>query len=307
MRRVRYEVNGGPEVLFAEEVSAPEPGPGELLVRTEAIGVTLPTVRKVREGTEAGPLGGDVAGRVVAVGQGVTGFAVGDRVTGLCFSDAYAELAVLHEQMASHIPPEATPVEAVAVVRSGLVARGAYEAARPRAGEAVLVTAAASTTGALALQYARAGGASRVAAAVSSLEKADFVRSLGADEVVVYADENWGEPVDVVLDGVGGDVLRPAISALAPNGRLIAFSSGGGTIDAYELLVRSASVIGFQMARIARTEPELYARWLAELWDLYVQGALRPSVFARIPLADASHAHRIIESRRNLGKVVLIP
>ncbi|MGW5104161.1 quinone oxidoreductase family protein [Streptomyces sp. NPDC004100] len=307
MRRVRYEVNGGPEVLFTEEAPAPAPGPGELLVRSEAIGVTLPAVRKVREGTEPGPLGGEVAGRVVAVGEGVTGFTAGDRVTGLCFSHAYAELALLHERMASDVPPEATSAEAVALVRSGLVARGAYEASRPRAGETVLVTAAAGTTGGLALQYARAGGASRVVAAVSSREKADFVRSLGADEVVLYPDESWGEPVDVVLDGVGGDVLHPAVRALAPNGRLIAYSSGGGTVDAYELLVRSASVTGFQMAAVARTQPELYTRWLAEVWDHYRQRTLRPSVFARLPLADASEAHRIIESRRNLGKVVLIP
>ncbi|MGW4304172.1 quinone oxidoreductase family protein [Streptomyces sp. NPDC004646] len=307
MRRVRYEVNGGPEVLFTEEAPAPEPGPGELLVRSEAIGVTLPAVRKVREGTEPGPLGGEVAGRVVAVGECVTGFTVGDHVTGLCFSHAYAELALLHERMASHVPPEATSAEAVALARGGLVARGAYEASRPRAGETVLVTAAAGTTGGLALQYARTGGASRVVAAVSSREKADFVRSLGADEVVLYRDESWGEPVDVVLDGVGGDVLHPAVRALAPNGRLIAYSSGGGTVDAYELLVRSASVTGFQMAAVARAQPELYARRLTEVWDHYRQRTLRPSVFARLPLADASEAHRIIESRRNLGKVVLVP
>ncbi|MFJ6540454.1 zinc-binding alcohol dehydrogenase family protein [Streptomyces sp. NPDC091385] len=307
MRRVRYEVNGGPEVLFTEEAPAPEPGPGELLVRSEAIGVTLPAVRKVREGTEPGPLGGEVAGRVVAVGEGVTGFTAGDRVTGLCFSHAYAELALLHERMASHVPPEANSAEAVALVRSGVVARGAYEASRPRAGETVLVTSAAGTTGGLALQYARAGGASRVVAAVSSREKAHFVRSLGADEVVLYPDESWGEPVDVVLDGVGGDVLHSAVRALAPNGRLIAYSSGGGTVDAHQLLVRSASVTGFQMAAVARAQPELYTRWLTEVWDHYRQRTLRPSVFARLPLADASEAHRIIESRRNLGKVVLVP
>ncbi|MFJ9080160.1 zinc-binding alcohol dehydrogenase family protein [Streptomyces sp. NPDC102278] len=306
MRRVRHEA-GGPKTLFAEEAPVPEPGPDELLVRAEAIGVTLPVVRKVREAAEPVPLGGEVAGTVVAVGEGVTGFAAGDRVTGLCFSHAYAELAVLHQAMTSPVPDRATAVDAVALVRSGLVARGAYEAGRPRPGDAVLVTAAASAVGTLALQYAKAGGASRVVAAVSSADKEEFVRALGADEVVLYEDESWGAPVDIVLDGVGGELLNPAVRALAPGGRLVAFSSGGGTIDAYELLIRSASVIGFQMAAIARGKPDVYARWLDELWELHRNRTVRPHVFAEIPLAEAARAHEIIESRRNLGKVVLIP
>ncbi|MEU1438791.1 zinc-binding alcohol dehydrogenase family protein [Streptomyces sp. NPDC005775] len=307
MRRVRHEVNGGPEVLFVEEVPVPEPGPGELLVRAEAVGVTLPAVRKVREGTVPGPLGGEVAGAVAAVGTGVTDFAVGDRVTGLCFSHAYAELAVLQQAMASRIPERATAVDAVCLVRSGLVARGAYEAGRPRPGDSVLVTAAASAIGTLALRYAKAGGASRLVAAVSSADKAEFVRALGADEVVVYGDESWGEPVDIVIDGVGGELLGPAVRALAPGGRLVAFSSGGGTIDAYELLVRGASAIGFQMAALARGKPEVYARWLEELWGLHRDRTLRSYVSAEIPLAEAARAHELIESRRNLGKVVLVP
>lgn len=95
--------------------------------------------------------------------------------------------------------------------------------------------------------------------------------------------------------------------ALASGGRLVAFSSGGGTIDAYELLVRSTSVIGFQMAAIARDKPEVYARWRDELRELHRNRTLRPHVFAEIPLAEAARAHEIIESRRNLNKVVLVP
>ena len=126
-------------------------------------------------------------------------------------------------------------------------------------------------------------------------------------EVVLYGDDSWGDPVDVVLDGVGGDVLGPAVRALAPGGRLVAFGSGGGTVDAYELLVRSASVTGFQVAAVARREPERYAGWVGELWDQYATGALRPRVFAEFPLAEAGRAHRVIETRGNLGKVVLVP
>ncbi|MFI8533215.1 zinc-binding alcohol dehydrogenase family protein [Streptomyces aquilus] len=305
MRRIRYESTGGP--LFLEQVAVPEPGPAELLVRCQAIGVTLPVVRKVTEAAEPIPLGGEIAGEVVAVGAEVTRFRAGDRVTGLCFGHGYADYAVLHEAMASPVPADASAVDAVALVRGGLVASGALAAARPAKGEAALVTAAASGVGHLAVQLARVRGAGRVVAAVSSAAKADFVRSLGADEVVRYADERWGEPVDYALDAVGGDLLTPALAALAPGGRLVAYSSGGGTIQAYDLLVGARSVIGFQMARIARGEPELYERWRAELWRLFEEGALRPAVHAEFALTDAAAAHAVIESRSNLGKVVLRP
>ncbi|MEU4209519.1 zinc-binding dehydrogenase [Streptomyces sp. NPDC026206] len=309
MRRVRYYEYGGPEVLRIEETGVPSPGPGELLLRTEAIGVTLPVVRKVREGRLPLPasLGGEVAGEIVAVGPDVTGFAVGERVTGLCFGDGYADYALLHAAMASPVPAEASAADAVALVRCGLVALGAYEAARPAEGESVLVTGAAGGSGHLAVQLAKARGAGRVVAAVSSAAKADFVRSLGADEVVMYRDESWGEPVDIVLDAVGGELLSPAIAALAPGGRLVAYSSGGGTIEAYDLLVGAKSAIGFQMALIARGQPQLMERWRQELWELFASGRVRPRVHAELPLDDAAKAHEIIEARANQGKVILRP
>ncbi|NED31202.1 zinc-binding dehydrogenase [Streptomyces sp. SID8499] len=305
MRRVRYESAGGP--LFVEEAPVPEPGPGELLVRCEAVGVTLPVVRKVTEAAEPIALGGEIAGEVTAVGAGVTRFRRGDRVTGLCFGHGYADFAPLHEAMASPVPEGASALDAVALVRSGLVALGALMAARPAPGEAALVTAAASGVGHLAVQLARVRGAGRVVGAVSTAAKADFVRSLGADEVVRYGDADWGEPVDYALDAVGGDLLTPAIAALAPGGRLVAYSSGGGTVQAYDLLVGAKSVIGFQMARIAREEPDRYERWRRELWELFERGEVRPAVHAEFALEDAAKAHEAIESRANLGKVVLRP
>ncbi|MEU5952818.1 zinc-binding dehydrogenase [Streptomyces sp. NPDC047525] len=311
MRSVRYEHSGGPEVLFAEDAPVPAPGPGELLVRVEAAGVTLPVVRKVREPREPIALGGEIAGEVVSIGDGVGGFAPGDRVTGLCFGHGYAEFALLHATMASPVPDGASAVDAVALVRSGLVAYGALDAARPAQGEAALVTAAASGVGHLALQLAKLRGASRVVGAVSGNRagstKADFLRSLGADEVVTYDEEAWGAPVDYVLDAVGGELLTPAVRALAPHGRLVAYSSGGGTVQAYDLLVGAKSVIGFQMALVARGRPEVYETWRRELWRLFAAGALRPAVHAEFALEDSAKAHAVIEERSNLGKVVLIP
>ncbi|MER5859574.1 zinc-binding dehydrogenase [Streptomyces sp900105245] len=305
MRRVRYESTGGP--LFLEEAPVPEAGPGEVLVRVEAVGVTLPVVRKVTEAAEPVPLGGEIAGEVVAAGDGVTRFRAGDRVTGLCFGHGYADYALLRESMTSPVPDGASAVDAVALVRGGLVALGALDAARPAPGEAVLVTAAASGVGHLAVQLARIRGAGRVVGAVSGPGKADFVRSLGADNCALYGDARWGEPVDCVLDAVGGDLLTPALAALAPHGRLVAYSSGGGTIRAYDLLVGAKSVIGFQMALIARGRPQLYERWRQELWRLFADGALRPVVHGEFALEDAAKAHAVVESRANLGKVVLRP
>ncbi|GHE05575.1 quinone oxidoreductase family protein [Streptomyces alanosinicus] len=303
MRRVRYESTGGP--LFVEQAPVPEPGPGELLVRCAAIGVTLPVVRKVTEAAEPIALGGEIAGEVVATGEGVTRFRTGDRVTGMCFGHGYADFALLHEAMTSPIPDGADAVDAIALVRSGLVAYGVLEAARPAPGEAVLVTAAASGIGHLAVQLARARGAGRVVGAVSDPGKADFVRSLGADDCVRYDDDSWGDPFDCVLDAVGGDLLTPAVAALAPYGRLVAYSSGGGTLKAYDLLVGAKSVIGFQMALIARGRPDLYEQWRTELWRLFAEGALKPAVHAEFALEDAAKAHAAIETRTNLGKVVL--
>ncbi|MFE2068002.1 zinc-binding alcohol dehydrogenase family protein [Streptomyces sp. NPDC059467] len=305
MRRVRYESTGGP--LFLEETPAPEAGPGELLVRCEAVGVTLPVVRKVTEAAEPVPLGGEIAGEVVAVGAGATRFRPGDRVTGLCFGHGYAEFAVLREAMASPVPGTASAVDAVALVRSGLVALGALTAARPVPGETALVTAAASGVGHLAVQLARVRGAGRVVGAVSDPAKAAFVRSLGADAVVTYADGDWGTPADYALDAVGGDLLAPALAALAPGGRLVAYSSGGGTVRAYDLLVDAKTVTGFQIARIARERPALYEQWRRELWRLFADGSVRPAVHGEFPLAEAARAHEVIETRANLGKVVLRP
>ncbi|MFC0007772.1 quinone oxidoreductase family protein [Micromonospora siamensis] len=311
MRRIRYHEYGGPEVLRLEEAPEPVPAPGELLVRTSVIGVTLPGVRRVRGDGASAPLpavlGGEVAGRVTAVGADVTGFAVGDRVTALAFAGAYADTVVVPATMASLVPDGAADSLAVALVRSGHVALGVLATAAVAEHESVLVTGAASGVGHLAVQLARLAGAARVVAAVSSPAKAPFLRGLGADEVVTYDDGRWGEPVDVVLDGVGGDLLPRALAAVRPGGRLVYFASGGGTVSASDLLAGAKTVTGFATARFAATRPDEYAAHHRRLWELALAGRLRPAVHAELPLTAAAEAHRIIEARANLGKVVLRP
>ncbi len=311
MRTIRFHQYGGPEVLRLEQVAEPEPGPGQLLISTEAIGVTLPAVRKVRgEGARAplpATLGGEVAGRVIAIGPQVTDYEVGDRVAALAFTGAYADVVVAPTLTASRIPDHADCVQAVALVRSGHVALAALATAAVTPAESVLLTGAAGGVGHLAVQLAKIQGIKRVVAAVSTADKADFVRDLGADEVVTYQDEHWAEPVDVVLDAVGGDLLPRAVAALRPGGRLIFFNSGGGTVPAFDLLAGSKTITGLTMARLATTQREVYSRHHQQLWHLHRSGQLRAAVHAEIPLSDAATAHEIIEARSNRGKVILRP
>ncbi|GAA0554481.1 zinc-binding dehydrogenase [Paractinoplanes ferrugineus] len=311
MRVMRLHEYGSSAVLHLDEAPEPVPAPGELLLRTEAIGVTLPAVRQLRGEGEQAPLprglGGEVAGTVLAVGAQVTGYQVGDRVTAVAFADAYADLVTVPTATASHIPGHADSVQAVALVRSGQVALATLTTANPRPDESVLVTGAASGVGHLALQLAKIRGVGRVVAAVGSAAKKNFVRDLGADEAVGYADADWGTPVDIVLDGVGGPVLPAALAALNPGGRLIYFNSGGGTVPAHALLAGSTTITGMTIRRFATTQPELYQRHDQLLWQLHATGRLRPSIHAELPLTDAAAALRIIETRTNKGKVVVRP
>jgi NADPH:quinone reductase len=311
VRAVRIHSHGGPEALAVDELPVPRPGPGELLVRTGVVGVGRPDVRLTRAAHVALPHapGGDVAGRVEAVGEGVTGWAVGDRVVALAFGGAYAELVTVSAAFAAPVPDGVDDEAAVVLVRCGQVALGVLRAARVEAGESVLVTAAAGGVGHLAVQLARVLGATRVVAAVgaSTPGKAAALRSLGADEVVTYAELAAGgvEPVDVVADGTGGDVQAAALAALAPFGRLVAFSASTPAVDVDQLRLNARTVIGFAMAHYAGGRPEVYVRHRAELWGLYRGGRLRPLVDRVLPLEEAADAHRALESRENVGRVLL--
>ncbi|GAA4104600.1 quinone oxidoreductase family protein [Actinomadura miaoliensis] len=313
MRTVRFHQYGGPEVLRAEQVPTPEPGEGELLVEVDAIGVTLPVVRLTHGSPEGAgvPLphtpGGEIVGRVAAIGPSASGWQIGQRVTGLAFSGAYAEYAAVSAAFMTPVPDAVDDHAALLVSRSGQVAWGALHAGGFAKGDSVLVTAAAGGVGHLAVQLAVALGASRVVAAVGDVAKAEFVRELGADHVVTYDQDDWGDPVDIVLDGVGGEVQASCLRALAPLGRLVSFNGVGGQVDVNELRMRGTAVIGFAMAHLAGLRRDVYERHQRELWRLHIDGRLRPAVHASFPLEDAAEAHRVIEARANRGKVVLVP
>ncbi|MEV4756356.1 zinc-binding dehydrogenase [Micromonospora sp. NPDC049559] len=313
MRVVRFHRYGGPEVLRIDETPRPVPGEGELLIEVSLAGVTLPVVRLTHgDGTGGGvPLpyapGGEVVGRVRAVGPGVTGWRVGQRAAGLAFSGAYAEFVAVPAAMLAAVPDGVADAAALGLVRGGQVALGALRAGRLEPGESVLVTGAAGGVGHLAVQLARALGAGRVVAATGTPGKADFLRGLGVDELVDYGDPDgdWGDPVDVVLDGVGGDVQERGLRALRSLGRLVDYNGVGGPIDSNQLRMRGQSLVGFAMAHLVGQRPEVYERHRRELWQFAIDGAVRPAVHATLPLDGAAEAHRIVESRANLGKVVL--
>jgi NADPH2:quinone reductase len=300
MRAIQFHRYGGPEVLeLHDDLPEPVPGPGEALIEVAVAGVTLPVVRLSRDGNVPLPHspGGEVCGRIADSGE---------RVTGLAFQGAYAELAAVPRAMLTGVPDEVPDADAVALIRSGHVALGALSAARVEPGDRVLITAAASSVGHLAVQLARVLGAARVVAACGDRAKGDFLPGLGADEVRTYSDLAEGQ-FDVVLDLVGGDVQASALPLLAPLGRFVACNAVGGPLDANDLRMHSRTVIGFAMAHLARLAPQVYAEHEQRLWRLHSTGELRPAIHATLPLAEAAQAHRIIEARANRGKVMLAP
>ncbi|WP_433564481.1 quinone oxidoreductase family protein [Nocardia sp. CA-151230] len=296
MRKIQFS-GRSPVVVTAADLV---PGPAQLLVRTELAGVHLGLVRMLQR--DGGPDGGEIVGTVVAAGPDLADW-VGKRVGGVVFEGAYAEYALAAPQLMSEIPAGVNAADALTLVRGGVIALGLLQTARFVAGESVLVTGAASGVGHLAVQLARALGAVRVIAAVGSLDKAEFLRGCGADEVVTYADA-WTERVDVVLDGVGGDVAQRCVDILGPHGRLIAFSAFGGSIDAGSLLGDLKTVGGFSMGLLSRTRADLLENWRVELWNLLACGLIRPrhTIF---PLDEMDAALELIETRGNRGRVAV--
>lgn len=285
------------------DAPVPVPGPGQLLVRTEAVGVGVGLVRMLAAGDAVRP-GGEMVGTVVAAGHDVAGFEIGDRVGGVVFENVHAEAVLADPRLVSRVPAEIDAGAALALVRGGLVALSVLRAGRHASGESVLVTAAASGTGHLAVQLAKALGAARVVAAVGSADKAGFARECGADEVVTYSHPSWGDPVDLVLDGAGGGLVQRGVDALTPSGRLVAFSAGGGTVEVGSLLAGLKSVIGFTIGTVNRTRPDLIIQRRTELWDLFATGRLNPQ-HTDFPLEEIIKAINLVATRSNLGRVAL--
>jgi len=320
MRRVRYQDYGGPEVLTVEEVPPPEPAAEQVLIRTEAVGVNVVDTRFRQGGAGIfrrplpGRPSGDVVGTIARVGPGVDAALTGTRVAALA-EDAYAEFVVADARWLAPVPDGLDAGAASTLPMAAPIAVRLLRAAGLATGATVLVHAAAGGIGHLAVQAARVCGAGTVIGTAGSAAKLDFVRSLGADAAIDYTERDWPARVreaapagvDVVLDGVGGQVLRDSLGLLAPLGRAVLYGAAGGdpgqvaVTDLYAL----RSLVGFTITAWRRTDPDAARRDIAEATDLVAAGALRTTVHARVPLAEAATAHRIMEERRHHGRVLL--
>ncbi|GGL70591.1 NADPH:quinone reductase [Streptomyces fumigatiscleroticus] len=310
MRAVVQRAFGGPEVLETAEVDRPGPVMNEVLVRVHAAGVNQIDAL-VRSGTLPllGPppftLGWDLSGVVVETAPGVTRFAVGDEVFGMpCLpraAAAYAEYAVAPSRQLVRKPASLDHREAAGLPLVGLTAwQALVDTARVTAGDRVLVHAAGGGVGHLAVQLAKARGAEVIATA--SAGKADFVRGIGADQVIDYRARDFTEEagdVDVVLDTLGGDLAVRSLDVLRPGGLLVTVVDIGD-----ETLVRRAGERGLRCLAVT-CEPDQVG--LAALVELVEAGRLRPHVGQVLPLESAAEAHTLLASAAFTGKIVLTP
>jgi NADPH:quinone reductase len=323
VRRVRYHSHGGPEVLAVEEADVPEPGPGQALIRTEAIGVNYVDCQLRRETSPdsiyyrslPATLTGDVVGTVADVGSGVDRDLVGSRVA-VRLEDAYADYVVADTGWLADVPTGLSAAEGSMLPTVGAVALGALRTGRLGAGEVVLVTAGAGAIGHLAVQLAKLRGAGTVIAAAGSPAKAGFLKELGADVAVDYSQPGWADEVrdaapggvDVILEAVGGQVLHSSLGLLAPFGRAVVFGASAGDLTSVPVtsLFGLRTVSGFSLLAWHAANPVQARADIAELTELFGTGMLR-AVTQALPLAEVVQAHRLLEERAVVGRLVLVP
>jgi NADPH2:quinone reductase len=326
MHAVRLHTFGPAENLTYEKTEDPEPGPGQVRIAVAAAGVHLldTALRAGARGPAPAPAplptipGREVAGAVESLGAGVEGHWLGRRVVAhLGFAPGgYAELAVADVDRLHEIPENLDFAQAVAMIGTGRTTMGILRFAELGPGSVALIPAAAGGIGTLLVQYARHTGATVIGLA-GGPEKVARVHENGADLAVDYKDGGWpdrvrahldGKPVTVVFDGVGGDVARAAVELLGPGGKHLVFGwSGEGIQSGGPLLVEGVSeqVLGPVMLRGAGGPDPLRTLELRALAEA-AAGRLTPAV-TRFPLAAAAAAHRALETRATLGKVVLEP
>ncbi|GLV49182.1 quinone oxidoreductase [Thermus sp. LT1-2-5] len=319
MRAIRVHEVGGPEVLRLEELPTPEPGPGEVLVRLEAIGVNYIDTYK-RRGLYPMPLpftlGEEGAGVVERVGEGVLGVRPGDRVAFANVQGAYAQYQLVPAERLVPIPEGLSPKLAAAVLLQGMTVHYLLKSTYPVGpGTQVLVHAAAGGVGTLLVQWAKRLGAT-VYATASTEEKRALARSLGADYALPY--EGFAEAVkalsgggvDVVYDGVGQATFLGSLEALRPRGYLVLFGQSSGPVPPQDpqILNRKGSLFLTRPTLHHYTASRKELLWRAgEVFQAVREGWLRVLIGAEFPLEKAKEAHEALEGRRTTGKVLLIP
>ncbi|YCK33278.1 NAD(P)H-quinone oxidoreductase [Actinomadura sp. ATCC 39365] len=317
MRAIEITEPGGPEVLEWREVPDPAVGRGDVLIDVVASAVNRADVHQ-RMGFYDPPPGAplypglEVSGVVAAVGADVEQFKAGDEVCALLAGGGYAERVAVPWQQVLPAPQGVPLAEAAGLPEVACtVWSNVFMVGRLRRGETLLVHGGASGIGTFAVQLAKALG-SRVAATVGSEAKAEQVRKLGADEVVNYREEDFADRVeaDVILDIMGAKYLAANVRALRSGGRLVIIGLQGGgraELDLGALLTKRASVHGTTLRARPVDEKGVIVRSVVDnVWPLVEAGAVRPVVFARVPMAEAADAHRMLDSGEHVGKILLV-
>jgi NADPH2:quinone reductase len=322
MRAIRIREIGGPEMLALETIDDPVPGPGEALVRLEAIGVNFIEIYQ-RKGLYKSRLpftpGAEGAGTVAAVGPGVDQVRVGDRVASHSFTASYAELALAQADRLVVLPDGLSAREGAAAMLQGMTAHylaTSVYALQP--GDVCLVHAAAGGVGLLLCQIAKRRNAI-VIGTVSTPEKAALARKAGADEVILYTQQDFVEEVRritrgallrVVYDSVGATTFTKSLECLAPRGTLALFGQSSGPVSPFDplLLMQKGSLFLTRptLNHYVATRDELVWR-AGEVLGWVRDGSLNLRIDRDVPLAHAAEAHRALEGRRTTGKVLLVP
>jgi NADPH:quinone reductase len=322
MKAIQISETGGPEVLKSVELPIPEPGPGQVLIRVEAVGVNFIEIY-FRKGTYKATLpltpGSEAAGTVEKVGPGVSGFEEGDSVASVGVLGSYAEYALVPLAQLVKVPSRLSPEQAAAAMLQGMTAHYlAYSTYPLKAGDTAVVHAGAGGVGLLLTQMATRLGA-RVFTTVSTKEKAELSREAGAADVILYAEQDFeaevkrltgGKGVDVVYDSVGKTTFEKSLNCLRPRGMLALFGGSSGPVPPFDLIQLSSKGSLFvtrpTLWHYIATRPELEWR-AAKVLDWVATGELKLRMEHMYPLAEAAQAQIDLEARKTTGKILLEP
>ena len=323
MKHIEISEFGGPDVLQLTEGDAPVPGENQVLVRVAAAGINRPDVMQ-RQGKYPPPPGAsaipglEIAGEVIEVGDGVTWPNPGDQVCALVAGGGYAELAVADAPLCLPVPAGLTPIEAAALPETFFtVWSNLFDRAGLMAGESVLIHGGSSGIGTTAIQLAKAFGAT-VFTTAGNEEKCKVCRELGADLVINYNDEDFveacgnataGNGVDVILDMVAGDYTNRNIAAAAVEGRYVIIAGLRGfsaEVSIRSIMLKRLVVTGSTLRpRPVAFKAAIAAGLREQVWPLLESGQVKPIIHTVLPLSKANEGHRLMESSRHIGKIML--
>jgi NADPH2:quinone reductase len=329
MKALLSRAPGGPETLELTDLPDPVPGPGQLLVRVKACAINYPDVLIIEDKYQFRPErpfapGGEIAGVVEAVGEGVTGWAEGARLIAMLGHGGLAEKVLVAAAMAIPLPDERSFEDGSALILTyATTIHALADRAKLKEGETLLVLGAAGGVGLAAVELGKASGA-RVVAAVSSEEKAAAAKAAGADSAIVYPrgpfDKDGAKALanlfkeavgpagaDVIYDPVGGDYTEAALRAIAWEGRLlvIGFPAGIPRLPLNLTLLKSCDVRGVFWGAFAARDPKANAAHIRTLFRLWDEGRIAPKVSRTWPLADGGDAIAFMAARQAVGKLVV--